>query len=223
MANRTRDRSRASAEPATCCSSPGSLCALVGESSSGKSTVLSAIWTLLEAAAPMPTGEDVSRGEKRVHVEADVGGRTLFLDAKPPETLNLNREGAPPRALLPGRPATDDAPRADRLAGQARDRRRRAASSTEDGGLTLVRSLAALVEARVRGARDPDRGAGALPQPARRSVICTGCCAGSRAAAATRCSTRRTHRSSSASTSSTSSCSCATTSGPARRSCSRRR
>ena len=55
---------------------PGSLCALVGESSSGKSTVLSAIWTLLEAAAPMPTGEDVSRGEKRVHVEADVGGRT---------------------------------------------------------------------------------------------------------------------------------------------------
>jgi len=41
---------------------PGSACVLVGESSSGKSTVLSAIWMLLEAAAPMPTGEDVSRG-----------------------------------------------------------------------------------------------------------------------------------------------------------------
>ena len=52
---------------------PGRTCVLVGESSSGKSTVLSAIWTLLEAAAPMPTGEDVSRGYTRVHVEAVVG------------------------------------------------------------------------------------------------------------------------------------------------------
>ena len=28
-------------------------------------------------------------------------GRTIFLDAKPPETLNLNREGAPPVLFLP--------------------------------------------------------------------------------------------------------------------------
>ena len=129
---------------------PGSLCALVGESSSGKSTVLSAIWTLLEAAAPMPTGEDVSRGEKRVHVEAVVGGRTLFLDARPPETLNLNREGAPHALFFPAdlRPTTLLAPTdspAKRAVGVVRRER------TEDGGLTLVRSLAALVEARVRG------------------------------------------------------------------------
>jgi predicted ATP-dependent endonuclease of OLD family len=129
---------------------PGSLCALVGESSSGKSTVLSAIWTLLEAAAPMPTGEDVSRGEKRVHVEAVVSGRTLFLDAKPPETLNLNRQGAPHALFFPAdlRPTTllapTDSPAKRAVGVVSRER-------TEDGGLTLVRSLAALVEARVRG------------------------------------------------------------------------
>ena len=52
---------------------PGAVCVLVGESSSGKSTVLSAIWALLEAAAPMPTAADVSHGHRRVHVEAVVG------------------------------------------------------------------------------------------------------------------------------------------------------
>ena len=129
---------------------PGSTCVLVGESSSGKSTVLSAIWTLLEAAAPMPTGEDVSRGHTRVHVEAVVGERTLFLDARPPATLNLNREGAPPALFFPAnlRPTTllaaADHP-AKRAIGVVR------ASETNDGGLSLVRSIAALDEARVRG------------------------------------------------------------------------
>jgi predicted ATP-dependent endonuclease of OLD family len=129
---------------------PGSTCVLVGESSSGKSTVLSAIWTLLEAAAPMPTGEDVSRGHIRVHVEAVVGERTLFLDARPPATLNLNREGAPPALFFPAnlRPTTllaaADHP-AKRAIGVVR------ATETNDGGLSLVRSIAALDEARVRG------------------------------------------------------------------------
>ena len=130
---------------------PGSLCALVGESSSGKSTVLSAIWTLLEAAAPMPTGEDVSRGEKRVHVEAVVGGRTLFLDAQPA------RDAQPePRGCAATR--SSSRPTCGRRPCSRRPTRRRsarsassAASARSDGGLTLVRSLAALVEARVRG------------------------------------------------------------------------
>jgi predicted ATP-dependent endonuclease of OLD family len=130
---------------------PGSTCVLVGESSSGKSTVLSAIWTLLEAAAPMPTGEDVSRGHTRVHVEAVVGERTLFLDARPPATINLNREGAPPALFFPAnlRPTTLLAPADDpakRAIGVVR-----AAETTPDGGLSLVRSIAALAEARVRG------------------------------------------------------------------------
>src|SRR5437588_12759941 len=82
---------------------PRSVCALVGEASSGKSTVLTGIWTLLEAAAPPPTIDDVSHGASgRIHLEADVErGRTIFLDANPPATLNLNRAGAPPVLFLP--------------------------------------------------------------------------------------------------------------------------
>src|SRR5206468_6171283 len=82
---------------------PGSMCALVGEASSGKSTVLTAIWTLLEAAAPPPTIDDISRGASgRIHLEAELEkGESIFLDARPPDTLNLNRAGAPPVLFLP--------------------------------------------------------------------------------------------------------------------------
>jgi hypothetical protein len=83
---------------------PRSVCALVGEASSGNSTVLTAIWTLLEAAAPPPTIDDVSlvASGGRIHLEADVErGRTIFLDTRPPDTLNLNRAGAPPVLFLP--------------------------------------------------------------------------------------------------------------------------
>ena len=82
---------------------PGSMCALVGEASSGKSTVLTAIWTLLEAAAPPPTIDDVSQGSSgRIHLEADLErGQSIFLDATPPDTLNLNRAGAPPVLFFP--------------------------------------------------------------------------------------------------------------------------
>jgi predicted ATP-dependent endonuclease of OLD family len=129
---------------------PGAVCVLVGESSSGKSTVLSAVWTLLEAAAPMPTAADVSHGYTRVHVEAEIAGRTLFLDAKPPGTLNLNREGAPPALFFPANL------RSTTLLAATDRQAKRAASvvegeRTEDGGLSLVRAIAALVETRVRG------------------------------------------------------------------------
>jgi predicted ATP-dependent endonuclease of OLD family len=82
---------------------PGSMCALVGEASSGKSTVLTAIWTLLEAAAPPPTIADVSHGTSgRIHLEAELEkGDSIFLDARPPDTLNLNRAGSPPVLFLP--------------------------------------------------------------------------------------------------------------------------
>jgi predicted ATP-dependent endonuclease of OLD family len=82
---------------------PGSVCALVGEASSGKSTVLTGIWTLLEAAAPPPTIDDVSRGMSgRIHLEAELErGQMIFLDARPPDTLNLNRAGAPPVLFFP--------------------------------------------------------------------------------------------------------------------------
>jgi len=129
---------------------PGAVCVLVGESSSGKSTVLAAVWTLLEAAAPMPTVADVSHGYTRIHVEADSGGRTLFLDSKPPGTLNLNREGAPPALFFPANlrvtsllaPTDRHATRAVAVVAERQ---------TEDGGLSLVRAIAALADARIRG------------------------------------------------------------------------
>jgi predicted ATPase len=82
---------------------PASMCALVGEASSGKSTVHTGIWTLLEAAAPPPTIDDISRGGSgRIHLEAVLEkGDSIFLDARPPDTLNLNRAGAPPVLFLP--------------------------------------------------------------------------------------------------------------------------
>lgn len=130
---------------------PGRLCVLVGESSSGKSTVLSAIWALLEAAAPMPAGSDISRGHTRVHVEAEYAGRTLFLDARPPSTLNLNREGAPPALFFPAsrRPTTLLAPtdhESTRAVRIVRDDTR-----AEDGGLALIRAISALLDAGIRG------------------------------------------------------------------------
>lgn len=138
---------------------PRSVCALVGEASSGKSTVLTAIWTLLEAAAPPPTIDDVSHGTThgRIHLEADVErSRTIFLDARPPDTLNLNRAGAPPVLFLPanlrsrslvapatGAGATDVAHlfeppiAAHHWAG-------------EDGGLQLVRGMERLLASNLR-------------------------------------------------------------------------
>jgi predicted ATP-dependent endonuclease of OLD family len=82
---------------------PPPLCALVGEASGGKSTVLTAIWMLLESGAPVPNANDVTQGANsgRIRLEASASGQTLFLDARPPATLNLNREGAPPVVFLP--------------------------------------------------------------------------------------------------------------------------
>ena len=84
-----------------------------------------------------------------MHVEAVVGERTLFLDARPPATLNLNREGAPHALFFPAhlRPSTllartDSA--ATRAIGVVRD------ETSTDGGLSLIRSMAGLIRARVK-------------------------------------------------------------------------
>jgi predicted ATPase len=137
---------------------PRSVCALVGEASSGKSTVLTAIWTLLEAAAPPPTIDDVSHGAGgRIHVEADVErGQTIFLDARPPDTLNLNRAGAPPVLFLPANlrsrslvaPATGSgaADVANLFAPPLADHHWSAA----DGGLQLVMGMERLLASNLR-------------------------------------------------------------------------
>ena len=141
---------------------PGSVCALVGEGSSGKSTVLTAIWTLLEAAAPPPTIDDVARGAEggRIHLEADIAQRTaqrtIFLDARPPDTLNLNRAGAPPVLFLPANlrkrslaaPATGSgaAEVAELLTPPSVDHHWAAA----DGGLALVAGMERLLASNLR-------------------------------------------------------------------------
>src|SRR5690348_10647346 len=132
---------------------PGSVCALVGEASSGKSTVLTAIWTLLEAAAPPPTIDDVARDGAggRIRLEADVAKGTIFLDARPPDTLNLNRAGAPPVLFLPAnlRPRTLVAPATGSGAADVAELFRPPLPdhhwSAADGGLQLVMGMERLV------------------------------------------------------------------------------
>jgi len=128
---------------------PGSLCALVGEASSGKSTVLTAIWTLLEAAAPPPTIDDVARNGSggRIHLEADVSRGTIFLDAKPPDTLNLNRAGAPPVLFLPANLRSRNlvAPATGRGAAEASELLQPPSAerhwAAPDGGLELIAGM----------------------------------------------------------------------------------
>jgi hypothetical protein len=132
---------------------PGALCALVGEASSGKSTVLAAIWSLLEASAPVPTAEDRSQGgDGRIRLEADAGGHHLFLDARPPATLNLNREGGPPALFLPaslrGGPVV--APTSDDRALEAA-RLVRPRQPSEHGGAAVLDGLEALARSSVGG------------------------------------------------------------------------
>ena len=138
--------------------SPGSVCALVGEASSGKSTVLTAIWTLLEAAAPPPTIDDVARHAAggRIHLEADVAKGTIFLDARPPDTLNLNRAGAPPVLFLPAnlRARTLVAPATGRGAADVAELLQPPSAerhwAAADGGLALVAGMERLAASNLR-------------------------------------------------------------------------
>ena len=136
---------------------PGPLMALVGEASSGKSTVLTAIWTLLEAAAPPPTIEDISRGTGgRIHLEAELDRGTIFLDATPPDTLNLNRAGAPPVLFLPAnlRARTMVAPATGAGAADVAELLRPPLAdhhwAAADGGIALVRGMERLVVSNLR-------------------------------------------------------------------------
>ena len=133
---------------------PRRLCALVGESSSGKSTVLTAVWMLLESGAPVPNGTDVSRGATngRIRLEASAGGRMFFLDARPPATVNLNREGAPPVVFLPASRRGGDLvsvashPKAAKAADLIRP-----PAQTIDSGQAVLDAVERLLDARVRG------------------------------------------------------------------------
>jgi predicted ATPase len=131
---------------------PTELCALVGEASTGKSTVLTAIWMLLESGAPVPAGTDVSHGVERVHVEADSGERTFFLDARPPATVNLNREGAPPVLFFPAslRGSELVSPPSHRKAARAATLLH-SQNGSGGGGVAVIDAIERLLDARTRG------------------------------------------------------------------------
>ena len=126
---------------------PPRLCALVGEASGGKSTVLTAIWMLLESGAPVPNASDVTPGATngRIRLEAFANEQTFFLDARPPATLNLNREGAPPVVFLP------TARRGGNLVSVATHPRAAKPVELIGSARDLSGAVASLVEARVRG------------------------------------------------------------------------
>jgi predicted ATPase len=65
---------------------PGRVCALVGEARTGKSTLLEALWTLLEPGAEGPRESDVAMdGEGLIRVDAELAaGGTASLEARPP-------------------------------------------------------------------------------------------------------------------------------------------
>ena len=117
---------------------PGRLCVLVGESSSGQVDR-----ALRDLGAPRSRGADadgrrhLARPHARARRSGVCGERTLFLDARPPSTLNLNREGAPPSLFFPAsrRPTTLLAPtdhESTRAVRIVRDD-----THAEDGGLAL--------------------------------------------------------------------------------------
>jgi hypothetical protein len=73
---------------------PGGLCAFVGEARAGKSTLLTALWTLLEPQAPPLETTDLAHGsDGPIRIEAvESSGRRLSVDA---------RNGALPVLFLP--------------------------------------------------------------------------------------------------------------------------
>jgi hypothetical protein len=126
---------------------PRRLCALVGEASGGRSTVLTALWMLLESGAPVPNADDVTEGRTngRIRLEASADAQTFFLDARPPATLNLNREGAPPVVFLP------TARRGGDLVSVATHPRASKAVELIHSATDLSGAVELLVDARVRG------------------------------------------------------------------------
>jgi hypothetical protein len=141
---------------------PGVMTALVGEASAGKSNVLSALWALLEPAAPLPSREDLSEsGDGSVRIEGTLaGGRRVSVAGEPPD-LVASREGAPPVVFFPAAlragplvagPASGDGGAAARLERVVREAAaRRDGPSDATGAGTLVLGIEACCQERLEG------------------------------------------------------------------------
>jgi predicted ATPase len=78
---------------------PRRLCALVGEARAGKSTLLQAMWAVLDPETATLQPDDVSAGASRISIRAElVTGGTLTVEGPP---TRASGSGAPPVAFLP--------------------------------------------------------------------------------------------------------------------------
>jgi predicted ATP-dependent endonuclease of OLD family len=127
---------------------PAGLCALVGEARAGKSTLLNALWLLLQ---PQARSCDVEEGEARIRVEAvDGSGTRLSLESAngAPAALFLPASLRSSDVIAPAVPASDEARRvADLLAGAG------AAEDTSEASraIALVRGMEASCQSGVAG------------------------------------------------------------------------
>lgn len=124
---------------------PGAVCALVGEAGAGKSNLLAAVWTLLDASAPDPGADDVASGTRDpIDLFAQLtDGLEIALHAEPPAPA---RRSGPvlETAFLPAalRATSLAAPSELRVARELR----RAASASGAGRSAPAAALIAAVE-----------------------------------------------------------------------------
>ena len=123
---------------------PRAVCALVGEAGAGKSNLLAAIWTLLDASAPAPAVDDVARGGPAIELSALLGGGSEV-------TLSIDPPGEPRRsgpaleaAFLPAalRATSLAEPSASRVA----HRLQRAAAASGEGRSAAAAALVVALE-----------------------------------------------------------------------------
>jgi putative ATP-dependent endonuclease of the OLD family len=129
---------------------PGPVTALVGEPGSGKSNVLSAVWTLLAAKAEAMKPSDVSTGhDGPISIEAILADGTVVGVEALPDARDERRSGEPPTAVF--FPASQ---RADGLVAAGAEPLpvvARALEETASRALALVRTVEAWRAAGVHG------------------------------------------------------------------------
>ncbi|HET9545439.1 MAG TPA: hypothetical protein VFO88_07665, partial [Gaiellaceae bacterium] len=124
--------------------SPGDVCALVGEASSGKSNLLEAIRLLLDPAAPEPGPDDVWRGDGGVRITGRLGdGREIAYELGRPRRLPEG-DMVPAALFLPAalRSETVVAPSAPATEAAAEAERRFAAALADRDGSAAAPALA---------------------------------------------------------------------------------
>jgi predicted ATPase len=130
---------------------PLPMCALIGEPGSGKSNLLTAVWTLLEPLAPPPASSDARSPDAAIWIEAELAhGRAVF-EATPSLGLRGRAGHPPPAIFLPAslRSTTLAAPATHAEA--ARTALRRELDRSSSAAPALVESVAAWIELGVDG------------------------------------------------------------------------